>query len=187
MLSDVLDLFVSFARVTLFGFGGGPSMIPLVRAEVVEGRGWLTPEVFLDAFAFGSALPGPIVTKLAFFIGHHVAGWPGAAAALLGASLPTLLLMLVVIGLLTRAKDNEALTAAIGGIRPIVVALLLLVAWDFAPAALGAGAGAEGPAFLPLRWLVAVVSLVATLKFKLHPVVLIVLGAAVGMLFSMGS
>lgn len=185
MLSDVFALFVSFARVTLFGFGGGPSMIPLVRAEVVEGRGWLTPEVFLDAFAFGSALPGPIVTKLAFFVGHHVAGWPGAVAALLGSSLPTLVLMLIVIGLLTRAKDNEALNAAIGGIRPIVVALLLLVAWDFAPAALGAGDA--GLAFLPLRWIVAAVSLVATLRFRLHPVVLIVAGAGVGMLFSMGS
>ena len=186
MLGEVFALFVSFARVTLFGFGGGPSMIPLVRAEVVEGRGWLTPEVFLDAFAFGSALPGPIVTKLAFFIGHHVAGWPGAFAALLGASLPTLLLMLIVIGLLTRAKDNKALGAAIGGIRPIVVALLLLVAWDFAPAALRVGAGAGGLVSL-LPWVVAAVSLVATLKFKLHPVVLIVAGAAVGMLFSMGS
>ena len=114
----VFDLFVSFARVTLFGFGGGPSMIPLVRAEVVEGRGWLTPEAFLDAFAFGNALPGPIVTKLAFYVGHQVAGWPGAAAALLGASLPTLVLMLVVVGLLLRNKENRVLQAAIGGSEP---------------------------------------------------------------------
>lgn len=183
-MTAVFELFVSFARITLFGFGGGPSMIPLVRAEVVEGRGWLTPEAFLDAFAFGNALPGPIVTKLAFYIGHQVAGWPGAAAALLGATLPTLLLMLVVLGLLMRAKNNAALQAAIAGIRPIVVALLLLVAWDFAPAALGSLAAFEE---VWLRWAIAAVSLVATLRSKLHPVLLIVAGGALGVLFGLGS
>lgn len=183
-LSPVFELFVSFARITLFGFGGGPSMIPLVRAEVVDGRGWLTPAAFLDAFAFGNALPGPIITKLAFFVGHQVAGWPGALAALLGASLPTLLVMLVVVGLLLRNKDNRVLQAAIGGIRPIVVALLLLVTWDFAPAALGALAqfGSAWP-----RWLIAAASLLATLRFKVHPVVLIIAGAGLGMLFGLGS
>lgn len=183
-LSTVFDLFVSFARITLFGFGGGPSMIPLVRAEVVDGRGWLSPAAFLDAFAFGNALPGPIITKLAFYVGHQVAGWPGAAAALLGATLPTLLLMLVVVGLLLRNKDNRVLQAAIGGIRPIVVALLLLVTWDFAPAALGAPAqlGATWG-----RWLIAAASLVAILRFKVHPVVLIVVGAALGVAFGLGS
>lgn len=180
----VFDLFVSFARVSLFGFGGGPSMIPLVRAEVVEGRGWLTPEAFLDAFAFGNALPGPIATKLAFYVGHQVAGWPGAAAALLGATLPTVVLMLVVLGLLLRNKDNRVLQAAIGGIRPIVVALLLLVTWDFAPAALGSLA--EFGANWPL-WLIAAVSMVATLRFKVHPVVLIIAGASLGLLFGLGS
>lgn len=179
-MTNVLELFVSFARITLFGFGGGPSMIPLVRAEVVEGRGWLTPEAFLDAFAFGNALPGPIVTKLAFYIGHQVGGWPGAAAALIGATLPTLVLMLVVVGLLMRNKQNRLLQAAITGIRPIVVALLLLVAWDFAPAALGSAPGFGG-AWLP--WLIAAVSLVATLRFKVHPVPLIVGGALLGVLF----
>src|SRR5690606_11727003 len=137
-----LELFISFARVSLFGFGGGPSMIPLVRAEVVEGRGWLTPEAFLDAFAFGNALPGPIVTKLSAYVGHQVAGWPGAAAALAGATLPTMLLILLAVRLVLRGKENQWLRAAIDGIRPVVVALLLLVAWDFAPRALGLAAAA---------------------------------------------
>lgn len=183
-MNQVLELLVSFARVTLFGFGGGPSMIPLVRAEVVEGRGWLTPEAFLDAFAFGNALPGPIVTKLAFYVGHQVAGWPGAVAALIGATLPTLVLMLVVVGLLMRNKENRWLQAAIAGIRPIVVALLLLVAWDFAPAALG-GLPRLGASWLP--WIIAASSLFATLRLRLHPVPLILVGAALGMLFGLGS
>jgi|SRR5680860_734916 len=183
-MTDVFALFVSFARITLFGFGGGPSMIPLVRAEVVDGRGWLTPEAFLDAFAFGNALPGPIITKLAFYVGHQVAGWPGAAAALIGASLPTLAVMLLVVGLLRRNRDNRVLQAAITGIRPIVVALLLLVAWDFAPAAIGSPTEFSD---VWLRWAIAAISLFATLRLKVHPVPLIVAGAALGMLFGLGS
>lgn len=179
----LFDLFFSFARVTLFGFGGGPSMIPLVRSEVVEVRGWLTPEAFLDAFAFGNALPGPIVTKLAMYVGHQVAGWPGAAAALLGATLPTLVLMLLVARLVIRAKNNGALQAAITGIRPIVVALLLLVAWDFAPNALG-GVGEIGVNWP--RWAIAAGSLFLTLRYEWHPVVLILLGAGVGVVLGLG-
>lgn len=191
-----LELFISFARVSLFGFGGGPSMIPLVRAEVVEGRAWLTPEAFLDAFAFGNALPGPIITKLAAYIGHQVAGWPGAAAALAGATLPTMMLILLATRLVMRGKENPVLRAAISGIRPVVVALLLLVAWDFAPRALGmAGGSVTGAlqgwlaavrAAWPL-WAIAVASLVATVRFKVHPVPLIVVGAALGLLFGLGS
>jgi chromate transporter len=192
----VFELFVSFARVSLFGFGGGPSMIPLVRAVVVEGRGWLTPEAFLDAFAFGNALPGPIVTKLAAYVGHQVAGWPGAAAALAGATLPTMALILLATRLVMSGKDNPVLRAAIAGIRPVVVALLLLVAWDFAPRALGVAGwnaigavrgwfAAVGSAW-PL-WAIAVASLVATVRFKVHPVPLIVIGAALGLLFGLGS
>jgi len=189
-----LELFISFARVSLFGFGGGPSMIPLVRAEVVEGRGWLTPEAFLDAFAFGNALPGPIVTKLSAYVGHQVAGWPGAAAALAGATLPTMLLILLAVRLVLRGKENQWLRAAIDGIRPVVVALLLLVAWDFAPRALGLAAAAGLDADLlaavgrswPL-WAIAAASLVATVRFKVHPVPLIVVGAALGVLFGLGS
>ena len=180
----VLDLFVSFARVTLFGFGGGPSMIPLLRTEVVELRGWLTPEAFLDAFAFGNSLPGPIVTKLAMYVGHHVAGWPGAAAALLGATLPTLVLLLLLLRLLTRARENAALQAAIAGVRPIVVALLLLVAWDFAPSALGAvGSFGEN---VPL-WLIAAGSCYLTVRRNVHPVPLILAGALVGLALELGS
>lgn len=184
MVTSIFELFFSFARVTLFGFGGGPSMIPLVRTEVVDVRGWLSPEAFLDAFAFGNALPGPIVTKLAIYVGHQVAGWPGAAAALLGATLPTLVLILLVAQLVMRAKDNGALQAAIAGIRPIVVALLLLVAWDFAPNALGNFT--ELATAWP-RWVIAAASLYLTVRHDVHPVVLIIAGAGAGMILGLGA
>lgn len=183
MVVTLLELFYSFTRVTLLGFGGGPSMIPLVRSEVVDLRGWLTPESFLDAFAFGNALPGPIVTKLAFYVGHHVAGWAGAVAALLGATLPTIALILLVARLVLRSKRNDRLQAAIAGIRPIVVALLLLVAWDFAPNAFGGG----DLAHVWPRLAIAGAALYLTARHAWHPLLLIAMGAAVGVLSSLGA
>lgn len=181
-MTDLFQLFVSFARVTLFGFGGGPSMIPLIRSEVVEVRGWLTPEAFLDAFAFGNVLPGPIATKLAMYVGHHVAGWPGALVALFGATLPTIVLLLLVAQLVIRAKNSTPLQAAIIGIRPVVVALLLLVAWDFGPNALGdlGQLGVMWP-----RWLIAAGSLYLTLRHDVHPVILIVVGGVLGVVLGL--
>ena len=73
---DLLRLFISFTKVGVFAYGGGPSMIPLVQEEVVDVNGWMTIEEFTDALAMGYALPGPIATKMAAYIGYKVAHIP---------------------------------------------------------------------------------------------------------------
>lgn len=170
----------SFTKVGLFGFGGGPSMIPLIQEEVVEAQKWLTKEEFLDAFAFGNTLPGPIATKLAGYVGFKVAGWPGAATGLLAVSVPTILAMIALGSLYLRYRDTPWMTAFLTGVRPVVIALLALVVWEFAPRAFGAP-----PQWLANwgLWLLAVGSLVAAIRFGVHPAFLIVLGGVVGIAF----
>lgn len=178
-MSDLVALFVAFARVGLLGFGGGPAMIPLIQAEVVDGSGWLGRGEFLDAFAFGNALPGPIATKLAGYVGYQVAGWPGALSGLIGITAPTIVMIVALASLYQRHRERRVVQRFLFGVRPVVVALLALVVWDFAPTALapdGAGWGAW-----PL-WLIAVAALAASLRTKLHPALLIVLGGALGWL-----
>ena len=178
-MSEALELFWAFARAGLLGFGGGPAMIPMIQVEVVELRGWLTPAEFLDAFAFGNALPGPIATKLAGFVGFQVAGWGGAAAALAGMTLPTIAVMLALASLYQRFKGHAAVQSFLYGVRPVVVALLALVVWDFLPAAMAPDGLRWGS--WPL-WLLAATALWASLKTRLHPAFLIVLGGAAGWL-----
>ena len=178
-MSEVVALFVAFARVGLLGFGGGPAMIPLIQVEVVDLHGWLGRGEFLDAFAFGNALPGPIATKLAGYVGYQVAGWPGALASLLGITAPTIVAIVALASLYQRYRERRAVQRFLFGVRPVVVALLALVVWDFAPTALapnGLGWGAW-----PL-WLVSVAALAASLGTKLHPALLIVVGGALGWL-----
>ena len=182
-MSELWALFYGFAKVGLFGFGGGPSMIPLIQVEVVEVRAWLSAREFVDAFAFGNALPGPIATKLAGYVGYQVAGIPGALAGLFGVSAPTILAMVGLASFYARHRSNPAVANFLGGVRPVVVALLLLVVWDFMPSTFGApGAWLGNWPF----WLILALALVLSLRFRLHPALLIVAGGLVGAVFLRG-
>jgi chromate transporter len=177
-VSDVWQVFVSFARAGLFGFGGGPSMIPLIQVEVVDVRGWLSPDAFLDAFAFGNALPGPIATKLAGYVGFQVAGAAGAAAGLLGVTAPTIVLMIALAGAYARYREWPPVRRFLAGVRPVVVALLALVVWEFAPSALAVHR--TWWANLPL-WAIAVAAVWVSRRFDPHPALLIVVGGLLGL------
>lgn len=174
----LVHLFVSFTRIGLFGFGGGPSMIPLVQDEVVTRRGWLTRDEFLDAFAFGNALPGPILTKLAGYVGHRQAGWVGVMVSLLGLTAPTILIMILLAALYLRYQDDPLVTGFLTGVRPVVIALLALVVWEFAPSAFGRLS--RWRTTWP-RWLLAAVAFTLAVTLRTHPAILIVAGGVVGL------
>ena len=179
-MRDLFDLTVSFFRVGVFGFGGGPSMIPLIEAEVVGLRAWMTKEEFLTAFAFGNALPGPIATKLAGYVGYQVAGPLGAMVGLLALSVPTIVAMIALGALYLKYRDLPAVTAFLKGVRPVVIALLFLVVWQFVPSALGTPPQWLANAGL---WVLAIASFLLSIQFGVHPAVLIVAGGVVGVAF----
>ena len=77
-----VQLFLAFFFPNIIGYGGGPATIPLIEHEVVEKYGWMTKSEFSEVLALGNALPGPIATKMAAYIGYDVAGVFGAAIAL---------------------------------------------------------------------------------------------------------
>ena len=177
---DLWQLFFSFTKVGLFGFGGGPSMIPLIQEEVVEVQKWLSKDEFLDAFAFGNTLPGPIATKMAGYVGYKVAGLGGAFAGLAGVTLPTVAAMIALGSLYLRYRDAPAISGFLRGVRPVVIALLALVVYEFAPRAFGTPSEWLGNwAF----WLLAIGAFVLAIRFNVHPAILIVVGGALGIAF----
>ena len=177
-MTELWQLFISFARASLAGFGGGPSMITLIQYEVVDLRGWLTAQELLDAYAFANTLPSPIATKLAAFVGFNQAGWAGAAVALIGVTIPTGVLTVAIAALFTRYRHNRLLVRFLTGVRPVVIALLMYVVWNFAPGTFGETAE-EWLQNWPLL-LVAVAAVVLIIRYKVHPLVLIIGGAVVG-------
>ncbi len=177
---DILQLFYAFAKVGVFGFGGGPSMIPLIQEEVVEVQGWLTREEFLDAFAFGNTLPGPIATKMAGYVGYQVAGVGGAAAGLLGVTVPTIIAMIALGAVYLRYRESTVFGGFLRGVRPVVIALLALVVYQFAPRAFGQPNAWLANWFL---WVLAIAAFVLAVRFDVHPALLIVGGGVIGILF----
>lgn len=127
---DVWHLFLAMLRAGLLGYGGGPASIPLIKAEVVERYQWFSDQDFTDALAMANSLPGPIATKLAAFVGYKVAGVSGVLSALLGMVGPTAIAVVVLVKVLTVFKDSPYLKGLIAGVRPVVVVLLLQVAYQ---------------------------------------------------------
>lgn len=122
-----LELFWVFFITNLLGYGGGPATIPLVQREVVETFGWLTEAQFSETLAMGNALPGPIATKMAGFIGFEMGGVFGAVVALLGTVVPSLLLMILLMGILLRHKDSPQVKKLSLYVRPTIAVLLGLI------------------------------------------------------------
>lgn len=170
-LKILLEIFLVFARAGLLAWGGGPSMIPMIRAETLR-HGWLNDVEFLDALAMGNALPGPIATKLSGYVGFRVAGWPGATAATIGMAFPTVVLLLLMASIYLRFKEAPWMQSVMSGLRPAAVALLVATIVELWPASM---AGMR-----PI--LIGGATLVALLGFHVHPAVAIVGAGLLGLL-----
>src|SRR5690554_1661090 len=97
-------IFLAFFIPNILGYGGGPAIIPLIEAEVVGNYGWMSAQEFAETLGLGNALPSPIATKIAGYIGYNVAGVTGALVAIIATVIPSLLLMLGALGLLYRHR-----------------------------------------------------------------------------------
>jgi chromate transporter len=146
-------------------------MVPVMKAEVIERRKWIGTEDFMDSLAIANALPGPLVTKLSAAVGYHRAGWCGALAAAAGIVLPSAVALLVLMGFVASVKDSPMTASVLRGLRPVVVAMLAYAAWDMAPNA------------LKDRRTVAIgVAALALMIFSpVHPALIVVAGALVGL------
>jgi chromate transporter len=124
-------LFLAFFRIGMLGYGGGPSMIPLVHAEAVKKYGWLTDEEFSDVLAIGNALPGPIATKMASYIGYKVRGLAGAGIALSAMVLPALIVMILLLGLIYRLQNSGIVGGMTAGVQPVIGVMMAVLAYEF--------------------------------------------------------
>lgn len=176
-LGELWNLFIGFLRASNLGFGGGPAVIPLIKTEAVDNYHWMTNPQFSDAYAAANALPGPIATKMASYIGYQVASWPGALVALAGTILPTILILIAAGKLLDKYASSKELKAMLKGVRPIVTALLVVVALDMAKSAFVI----KAPIDLATIGIAAAAA--AAIYFRnVHPIILIVSSMLIGYL-----
>lgn len=121
----LFDLFITFFKIGLFTIGGGYAMIPLLQREVVEHKGWLTDQDFLDLMAIAQSAPGVFVVNMAIFVGYRVRGKRGSVACAIGAAMPSIIIILAIALFVGNYRDNEIVENVFKGIRPAVIALIL--------------------------------------------------------------
>ncbi|MGY6564725.1 MAG: chromate transporter [Halomonadaceae bacterium] len=165
------ELFLAFFIPNIIGYGGGPAIIPLIEAEVVGRYGWMNAQQFAETLALGNALPSPIATKMAGYVGYDVAGISGAMVAVLATVAPSLLLMLCALGLLHRHRNSPRVQRMSQWVRPVIAMMMAWLTWSFF---------SEGihNAGLLHTLLIGAVAAVALLRFRAHPA-FVVLGALV--------
>ena len=123
-MKQLLQLFLAFARVGVMTFGGGYAMIPILEREIVDRQGWASSEELMDYYAVGQCTPGVIAVNTATFIGYKVAGTLGGVFATLGMVFPSLVIITVIAGVLTRFADIPAVKSAFAAIRICVCVLI---------------------------------------------------------------
>ena len=125
------DIFVAFFRSGMLGFGGGPSAIPMVQKEVVEIFKWMDNDEFAEVVALGNTLPGPIATKIAGYIGYKVGGALGCAIALLATTIPTVVLMIVLLTTLSQFQEYAWVQGMTRAMLPVVAVMIGVLALQF--------------------------------------------------------
>lgn len=160
------DVFWAFFISNLLGYGGGPSTIPLIQNEVVNRYNWMTLSEFGDVLAIANALPGPIATKMAGFIGYNVAGTWGAVLALAATIMPSAIAVILLFKFVSLFKDSPKVKLMTKSVQPIIAVLLGVMAYQFFLTAL------ESSGMFQLV-LLTLASYVTLQRLKIHPALVI--------------
>ena len=165
----VLPVCFYFLKIGAVLVGSGYVLLPVLRADLVTRLHWLTDSQLLDAVAVSQATPGPFFT-VATFIGFILAGWKGAALATVGMFLPAFAYVGITSSFLPRLRQSPLAGAFLDGVNVAAVALMALVGWQFARAALVSGAAVG----------IALLSAILLVCYKTNSAWLVLGGATAG-------
>ncbi|GGF81533.1 putative transporter YwrB [Paenibacillus albidus] len=165
---EYMQLTIAMFRTGILGYGGGPSVIPLIRHDAVTRYAWLSDDEFGETLAIANALPGPIATKMAAYLGYKLKGIRGAVISVLAHILPSCIAMIVLLSAVNYLSGSKAVAGMIAAVSPVIAVMLGLMAYEFAQ-----------KAFKGLGAIIGVVSLLLALLLlevlQLHPAVVILL------------
>lgn len=131
-ISIYATLCYEYFKVGLFTIGGGYAMLPMVRQIVLEHE-WISATELTNFIAVAEATPGPFAINLATFVGLEVGkstvlgiwgGILGAVLATVSVVLPSLIIIILVTKVVDKFKTNQYVQGALVGIRPVVVGLI---------------------------------------------------------------
>lgn len=185
-----IQLFYTFFKIGLFGFGGGYAMLSMIQGEVVTRHGWLTAQEFTDIVAISQMTPGPIGINSATYVGYStlidagyspIMGILGSATATLAVILPSFILMLTISRFFLKYQKHPAVTAVFSGLRPAVVGLLAAAALVLMNSENFGSPTTDLRSFI-ISLLLFLTTFIATRRFKVSPILMIIICGIAGML-----
>lgn len=168
-----LQLFWTYFKIGLFGFGGGYAMLSLIQHEVVEKHQWLTASEFTDIIAVSQMTPGPIGINSATYIGYTITQsvW-GSVVATLAVCLPSFILVWLIVRSYQKFRTNPYVNSALKGLRPVTVGLIAAAALLLM----------NKENFTDYKSLIIFgITFVLSMFTKMHPIVLIVVAGITGL------
>src|SRR3974377_171635 len=126
-LWDIARLFLKLGTTA---FGGPAAHIAMLQHEVVERRGWLSREEFLDHLGASNLIPGPTSTELVIHVGRKMGGWPGLLLAGTCFILSASLMVGVIAWAYVRFGKLPAVSGLLYGVKPVVIAIILQALWS---------------------------------------------------------
>ena len=124
-MGKLFELFITFAKIGLFTFGGGYAMISIIEHECVEKRQWIDHDDMMNITVVAESTPGPIAVNCATFVGQQQAGLAGAAIATLGMVVPSFTIIFIISLFLDDFLQFEIVAHAFAGIK-IAVGILIV-------------------------------------------------------------
>ena len=162
-----------FLKIGAILYGSGYVLVAYLEGGLVDQLGWLTQAELLDAIAIGQFTPGPVLTT-ATFVGYLIAGVPGAIVATLGIFLPSFLFVLLLNPLIPKMRQSAWLSAFLDAVNVAAVGLMVAVLINLGRQTL-------------LNWqsiLIALLALVASIRFKVNSAWIVLGGAILGYVLS---
>ena len=196
MIALLAQLFLTFFLIGMFTFGGGYAMLSLIQAEVVVKHAWLSESMFADIVAISQMTPGPIGINCATYVGYnvlttsgagHLMGIVGSLTATLAIMLPSFIIVLLLVKFYNRVKGSPMFEGVMSVIRPAVVGLIgaaaivlmFKVDWNGLVPSLQV-VEENFPDWK--SWCLFAAAFLASFKFKVNPILLIVLSGVMGLL-----
>ena len=178
MVSRLKTLFGIFFYISAVTLGGGLAMLPLMREEFVEKRGWLSDDEMVGTVAAIQSMPGIIACNMGVLLGYRVAGMAGALVSLVGSIIPPFLAIVILAHIVTRVRGHEVTDHIFLGVRAAVSALILCAVFNLGKKMFET----EESRLRIFTWAVAGVSFVALAFLGANAVYVLAAGALLGWL-----
>ncbi len=146
-------------------------MIPLIEREIVNKKGWISQNEMVDILTISQSFPGAVAINSAIFIGQRIGGYWGALSALLGAILPSFLIILVIARIFSYFSNIDVVKAAFKGISSAVIALLVVAAIRIAKTGIKD----------KISPFITIAALLILLGTSIHPIYVIIMGVVLGL------